>query len=616
MNKGARTLIVLSLMLMLAVPFSVAVASTGHIKLLAVYQEGDNFKGSPADVELEIKDGTGRVFLETIPLSKVDTQISTRFAKEMACKFTDVDCDRYDFFYTIKSPAGIVGGPSAGGAISALTVAMLNDLEVDQEAAMTGTINSGELIGPVGSLKEKLDAAKESGIKTVLIPAVQSVKQEDNETNILEYGEELGVKVVPVATLSDAVQELTGEIFEEEELEIDVPDSYNEVMKEVAEDLCVRVDVLLEDIDVFDLEGKKEIDLDQVNRQRDVFNLTEKGKKAFKSESYYSAASYCFGAGVKASVLRYELADLPEEERLEESERLMQRINGFDRQIDEREKQTITDLQTYMIVKERVLEARQYLATGDNDSQTFGYVTERLNSAVAWSRFFGQGGTEYDLDEESLKGSCSSILADVDERFQYLNLFFPGLLNDLRNNLITSHTHYEKGEYALCVYLASRTKAEANIIVTMLGVKEDFADDLLELKMNAAEKAVARQIYKGTFPIIAYSYYEYANSLKEDDLTSALLYSEYALELSDIDIYFEKESRGIDWPALKPRLREYVPTATFIWGLILGSILCWIIFRERVREAAARKAPAKARRRTPPARKAKKRKTRTSLRLR
>ncbi|MBW2997151.1 hypothetical protein KY349_02295, partial [Candidatus Woesearchaeota archaeon] len=499
---------------------------------------------------------------------------------------------------------------------SALTVAMLKDLEVDQEAAFTGTINSGELIGPVGSLMEKLVAAKESGIKTVLIPAVQSVKQEDNETDIIEYGEELGVEVVPVATLSDAVQQLTGKEFEEKDLEIDVPESYNVVMKEVAEDLCDRVDVLLEDIDVFDLEGKKEVDLEQVNRQREVFNLTEKGKTAFESENHYSAASYCFGAGVKASALRYELAELPEEERLEESERLMQRINEFDKQIDEREKQTITDLQTYMIVKERVLEARQYLATGENDSQTFGYVTERLNSAVAWSRFFDQGGTAYDLDEESLQGSCSRILADVDERFQYLNLFFPGLLNDLRNNLITAHKHYETGEYALCVYLASRTKAEANIIVTMLGVKEDFADDLLELKMNAAEKAVAKQIDKGAFPIIAYSYYEYANSLKEDDLSSALLYSEYALELSDIEIYFEKKSHKIDWSALKPKLRKYVPTVTFIWGLILGFILCWIIFREKVRGKAVRKAPAKARRRTPPARKVKRRKTRTSLRLR
>ena len=616
MNKGARTLIVLSLMLILALPFSIAVTSVGHIKLLAVYQEGDTFKGSPADVQLEIKDGGGRVFLETIPLSKVDTQISTRFAKEMACKFADVDCSRYDFFYTIKSPAGIVGGPSAGGAISALTVAMLKDLEVDPEAAFTGTINSGELIGPVGSLKEKLDAASESGIKTVLIPAVQSAKQEDNETDIMEYGDELGVEVVPVATLRDAVQELTGETFEEEEHEISVPESYSDVMTGVAQELCERVDIILGDINVFDLEGKKEIDLDQVNRQREILNFTEKGKAAFESGNHYSAASYCFGAGVKASALRYELEDLPEQERVEEAESLMKMIDEFDAQVEGMDKKTITDLQTYMIVKERILEARQHLATGGNDSQTFGYVSERLNSAKAWSSFFGKGGAEYDLDEESLKASCSRILADVDERFQYLNLFFPGLLNDLKNNLITAHKHYETGEYALCVYLASRTKAEANIIVTMLGVKEDFVGDLLELKMNAAEKAVAKQVDKGTFPIIAYSYYEYANSLKEDDMTSALLYAEYALELSDIDIYFEKEYHGIDWPAIKPKLKEYVPTATFIWGLILGFILCWVILRERVRGKAKVKAPPKALKKSKPTMKKRTKKTRTNLRLR
>ena len=44
---------------------------------------------------------------------------------------------------------------------------------------------------------------------------------------------------------------------------------------------------------------------------------------------------------------------------------------------------------------------------------------------------------------------------------------------------------------------------------------------------------------KGVFPIVGYSYFEYANSLKETDPFSALLYSEYALELSNLDIYFK-----------------------------------------------------------------------------
>ena len=310
------------------------------------------------------------------------------------------------------------------------------------------------------------------------------------------------------------------------------------------------------------------------------------------------------------------MKNLTEEERAAEAEELKSRIDDFDALTEEREKLTITDLQTYMIVKERILEARQYLFTGNNDSASFGYVNERLNSAVAWSRFFGKEGEVYNLDEESLEESCSEILADVEERFQYLNLFFPGLLNDLKNNLLTAHKHYETKEYALCIYLASRTKAEANIMVTMLGVKEDFVDELIEQKIKAAKRAVTKQIDKGIFPIIAYSYYEYATSLQEEEVYSALLYSEYALELSDIDIYFEKKAQGRDWSGIKPKLKQYAPTATFIWGLILGLLLCWLILRERRKGKKAPKPAEKVRKvKRKPVRR-KKGRTRTSLRLR
>ncbi|MBU2561873.1 MAG: hypothetical protein KKD17_06250, partial [Nanoarchaeota archaeon] len=477
MNKRVNTLILALFVLSLAIPFSAAITNTGHIKLLAVYQEDGTFTGSPADVQLEIKPGSGRVFLETIPLSKVDTQISTRFAKEVACKYADVDCNGYDFFYTIKSPAGIVGGPSAGGAISALTVAMLKDLPVDQDTAMTGTINSGELIGPVGSLRAKISAAKDAGIKTVLIPAVQATQKEDNTTDSIEYGKELGVEVVAVATLSDALTQLTGKEFTYEDKEINVPESYLKLMEDVAEDLCSRSEGLLGEVDVFDVKGKEEINLEWVNLQKEAQNMTEKGRRAQEKGNTYSAASYCFGANVKAHTLIYKVLDLTEEDTAEESAALQRKIDDFDKLTERRKKETITDLQTYMIVKERILEARQYLSTG-NDSSPFGYVDERLNSAVVWSVFFGNEGEEYNLDEESLKGSCEEILAEVDERFQYLNLFFPGLLNDLRNNLLMAHKHYETGEHALCIYLASRTKAEANIMVTMLGVKEEVVDEV------------------------------------------------------------------------------------------------------------------------------------------
>ncbi|MBI5881166.1 hypothetical protein HZB90_03485 [archaeon] len=551
------------------------------------------------------------MFLETIPLSKVDTQISTRFAKEMAFSFAEADCDRYDFFYTIKSTAGIVGGPSAGGAISALTVAMLKDLEVDQETAMTGTINSGELIGPVGSLKEKVEAAKEAGIKAVLVPGVQAEQKEDNITNIVEYGKEIGVEVVPVVTLGDAVSKLTGVKFEEIEKEVEVPDTYKKVMEDVAGKLCSRTEEMLSQIDVFDLDKRKEIPFGWVQLQQEAQNLTEKGKKALEEGNFYSAASYCFGAGVKANTMIYDDKNLDDEQKAGETEELRKRVSDFDKATERRQKETITDLQTYMIVKERILESRQYLETGKNDSATLSYVAERLNSAVVWSDFFSKGGEEYKLDDEALKSSCTEILGEVDERFQYLNLFFPGLLNDLRNNLLTAHKHYQDGNYALCVYLASRTKAEANIMVTMLGVKEEVVDELLKQKLKAAKRAVTKQIEKGTFPIIAYSYYEYATSLSSDNNYAALIYAEYALELSDIDIYFEKQKEeGIDTDKIRQTLKEYIPTAMFVWGLLLGYLFCWVVMRER-RKIRKETEKTKAMLSSRP-----KRQTRTGIRLR
>ena len=74
-----------------------------HMTLLAVKDTENGFEGSTADLFLEIQEGRGRVFLDTYPLTKLDTQMSTRFAKEIACSQSNIDCSKYDFIYTIKS---------------------------------------------------------------------------------------------------------------------------------------------------------------------------------------------------------------------------------------------------------------------------------------------------------------------------------------------------------------------------------------------------------------------------------------------------------------------------------------------------------------------------------
>ena len=211
--------IIIFLILLLLIP--TVNAQRGNMKLLAVSETNNGYKGGVADLFLEIKPGSGRVFLETFPLTKVDTQISTRFAKEIACDFAEADCEKFDFFYTITAGSSIIAGPSAGAAISVLTFSLIKDIDYDKNIAITGTINSGGLIGPVGGIKAKIEAADRIGLKKVLIPlgeliAAETITGNDaankstnpsiNESfDLEEIRKELDMDIIEVSTLDEAI---------------------------------------------------------------------------------------------------------------------------------------------------------------------------------------------------------------------------------------------------------------------------------------------------------------------------------------------------------------------------------------------------------------------------
>jgi ATP-dependent Lon protease len=78
-------------------------------------------------------------------------------------------------------PAGGVpkDGPSAGVVMVAALFSLFADRPVRPFLAMTGEITlSGEVL-PVGGIKEKILAARRSGVREILLPA-------DNEANVLE----------------------------------------------------------------------------------------------------------------------------------------------------------------------------------------------------------------------------------------------------------------------------------------------------------------------------------------------------------------------------------------------------------------------------------------------
>jgi len=577
MKKLFFLFIILSLLLMPNV-----FAKQGHMKLLAVKETENGYEGGIADLFLEIKPGSGRVFLETFPLTRTDTQMSTRFAKAIACDIIEKDCDNIDFFYTITADSAIIAGPSAGSSIAVLTVAMLEGLELNENYAITGTINSGGLIGPVGGLKAKVEAAKRNDIKRVLIPAGEIIVRVDNATTDLKnLSKELSIEIIEISTLNEAVREFTGREIKQRFKSIEISEEYTNTMKSLAKDLCDRGNKLKAEV------KNLEYSINVSALKENANNLTIKGKEAFEKQTFYSSASYCFGANVEYSTLLLLSKNLSKEQAIKEVEKLNKEISDFRNKVESLEKKTITDLEAYIVVKERLAEAEEYAIQSleilnrtnrtERIARTLAYASERVNSAYSWATFLGKKGKTFNLNKDVLKKSCQNKISEADERKQYVELYFPGTLDTIKKEIDKAAEELEKGNYELCLSQASKAKADVDIILSVFGVDKEQYQNIVERKLEIVKNNIAKEAAKGIFPILGYSYYEYANSLKNSDVFSAMLYSEYALELGNLDIYF-KESNGkkkiIDIAGIDKRL-----LSVFLIGVVIGFVAASLVKR-------------------------------------
>ena len=104
----------------------------------------------------------------------------------------------------VHVPAGALpkDGPSAGVAIHAALTSLVSARPVKNDCAMTGEISLRGLVLPVGGVKEKVLAARQAGIRTVLLPA-------RNRKDLDDIPEEArnDLRFVWVDSVSDALRE-------------------------------------------------------------------------------------------------------------------------------------------------------------------------------------------------------------------------------------------------------------------------------------------------------------------------------------------------------------------------------------------------------------------------
>ncbi|MGD8188769.1 ATP-dependent protease LonB [Brevibacillus ginsengisoli] len=104
----------------------------------------------------------------------------------------------FDYDLHINFPGGIpVDGPSAGVTIAVAIYSAIRGIPVDNFVALTGEVSIHGKVKPVGGVVAKVEAAKQAGVKRVLIP-------EENWQSIFSTQE--GIEVISISNVEEALR--------------------------------------------------------------------------------------------------------------------------------------------------------------------------------------------------------------------------------------------------------------------------------------------------------------------------------------------------------------------------------------------------------------------------
>ncbi|MCS7139342.1 MAG: hypothetical protein N3F04_01070 [Candidatus Nezhaarchaeota archaeon] len=138
---------------------------------------GEEYRGLAMKLEGALIEGGGRVYISTTPKIGIELQEAAEVAFKAAQKFTNIDASDLDLMLTIigNESVYVVDGPSAGAAVAVLVSSLLLNMPIRSDVVITGTISENGVIGKVGGILYKAEAAARAGAKIFLVPLGQSV---------------------------------------------------------------------------------------------------------------------------------------------------------------------------------------------------------------------------------------------------------------------------------------------------------------------------------------------------------------------------------------------------------------------------------------------------------
>lgn len=161
--------------------------------------------GVTLDVEACIMDGKGEITLtgQLGDVMKESAIVALGYIRSKASEY-GIDKELFenkDIHIHIPEGAVPKDGPSAGITMTLAMLSAYTNRKVSHEYAMTGEITLHGNVLPIGGLKEKILAAKNAGIKKIIVPDKNKKDVLDIEAEILE-----NVEIIYVKKMDDVIR--------------------------------------------------------------------------------------------------------------------------------------------------------------------------------------------------------------------------------------------------------------------------------------------------------------------------------------------------------------------------------------------------------------------------
>ena len=161
--------------------------------------------GDTLQIEVNVMPGKGEIMLtgQLGDVMKESARTGISYIRSVSRDYQIADdfFEKYDIHVHIPEGAVPKDGPSAGITMATAMLSAITEQKVRADIAMTGEVTLRGRVLPIGGLKEKLLAAKNAGIKTVLVP-------KKNLADVEELSQEItkGFEILPVEHMEEVLK--------------------------------------------------------------------------------------------------------------------------------------------------------------------------------------------------------------------------------------------------------------------------------------------------------------------------------------------------------------------------------------------------------------------------